>query len=507
MSRILRRPMFRGGGKISSYGKGITSGLTNGYAGGGQIGGGAIYGKPLPNGRFGFADPAITGTFNTAPKQARFTNLGGGSSQTGGGILEANVSKSKKFFDATKNKVKDFKLVDPNKTMEQRFGKVVKSAGKGIKNLFPEKGLLQFAGEQFPKVAKYGKLSSGPLLAVSGPKMIADSLRPKTYKALEYMKQMNDSGFMDETGGDDSTAYLKQLAEYNDTEKYKELVDDRGFFNKYLNPLSIIGNLDNQSDEEINKIVSKDEELLKLLESQTSSSNQPNFMGENIKETGKEVKVDLDGNPLEDRKSRLKARAKEYEEILGEGIKKDSIFDAMISGGTSLLEGDSYSNAARNVSKSLDPIQKIKTAARKAAVEEEMSINKAKATASTRKGANKELIEFYQSVTDKDGNRVYSDEVIAEEKLGKKVDNSTLLAKLKTDLGTPQGYRQYVRAQYQGKNIKFFDNDDITKIDFSTVPNGTYYQPPMGAKKGRKYDDRFIVVLDGQITDIKQRNK
>ena len=40
MSRILRIPMFRGGGKVSSYGTGIASGLTNqprGYARGGSI--------------------------------------------------------------------------------------------------------------------------------------------------------------------------------------------------------------------------------------------------------------------------------------------------------------------------------------------------------------------------------------------------------------------------------------------------------------------------------------
>ena len=30
MSRILRRPMFRGGGKVSSYGNGIASGLADG---------------------------------------------------------------------------------------------------------------------------------------------------------------------------------------------------------------------------------------------------------------------------------------------------------------------------------------------------------------------------------------------------------------------------------------------------------------------------------------------
>jgi len=39
MSKIYRRPMFRGGGKVSSYGNGITTGLASGgrvglYAGG-----------------------------------------------------------------------------------------------------------------------------------------------------------------------------------------------------------------------------------------------------------------------------------------------------------------------------------------------------------------------------------------------------------------------------------------------------------------------------------------
>ena len=61
MSRILRRPMFRGG-RVSSYGTGIATGLANGgrvnYAGGGQIGGGAIYGKPMGD-RYGFQEPTL----------------------------------------------------------------------------------------------------------------------------------------------------------------------------------------------------------------------------------------------------------------------------------------------------------------------------------------------------------------------------------------------------------------------------------------------------------------
>jgi hypothetical protein len=61
MSRILRRPMFRGG-RVESRGSGITTGLAHGgrvnYAGGGQIGGGAIYGKPMGD-RYGFQEPTL----------------------------------------------------------------------------------------------------------------------------------------------------------------------------------------------------------------------------------------------------------------------------------------------------------------------------------------------------------------------------------------------------------------------------------------------------------------
>jgi len=63
MSRILRRPMFRGG-PVSSYGTGIAAPLVPGYQGGGQIGGGIIYGKPMADGRYGFALPKKQNLFN-----------------------------------------------------------------------------------------------------------------------------------------------------------------------------------------------------------------------------------------------------------------------------------------------------------------------------------------------------------------------------------------------------------------------------------------------------------
>ena len=58
MSRILRRPMFRGG-PINSRGTGITAPLVPGYKGGGQIGGGIIYGIPGADGRYGFKQPMM----------------------------------------------------------------------------------------------------------------------------------------------------------------------------------------------------------------------------------------------------------------------------------------------------------------------------------------------------------------------------------------------------------------------------------------------------------------
>ncbi len=49
--------MFRGGGPVDSYGTGIAAPLVPGYQGGGQIGGGEIYGIPMADGRYGFRKP------------------------------------------------------------------------------------------------------------------------------------------------------------------------------------------------------------------------------------------------------------------------------------------------------------------------------------------------------------------------------------------------------------------------------------------------------------------
>ena len=57
MSKVLRRPMFRGG-RVDSRGTGITSGLDEGYADGGRVGfqGGGDY---FTNTQFGSGGPGM----------------------------------------------------------------------------------------------------------------------------------------------------------------------------------------------------------------------------------------------------------------------------------------------------------------------------------------------------------------------------------------------------------------------------------------------------------------
>jgi hypothetical protein len=89
MSNILRRPMFRGG-PVDSRGTGITSGL--GYAQGGQIGGGTIYGNPMPDGRYGFANPQPANMALFLANQAK-NPTGVSSIPTGSSLFESALSK------------------------------------------------------------------------------------------------------------------------------------------------------------------------------------------------------------------------------------------------------------------------------------------------------------------------------------------------------------------------------------------------------------------------------
>ena len=70
MSRILRRPMFRGGGKVDSYGTGIAAPLVPGYRMGGNVSGGIV---DLPG---GYALTANERALFNAADMAAMTNSG-----------------------------------------------------------------------------------------------------------------------------------------------------------------------------------------------------------------------------------------------------------------------------------------------------------------------------------------------------------------------------------------------------------------------------------------------
>ena len=468
MSRILRRPMFRGGGKVSSYGNGIASGL--GYAGGGQIGGGAVYGQLMPDGRYGFQKPFIpigqTKSQIDAGRQAinqmygiadDFADVGSKSSNVktqGGNILKRNF-----------NKIKNIRL-PAGANLESKIGSGIKS----LYNLLPEEGLLskgsRFATKvagQFPKLTK----GAGILTALSGPGVIAEANRPKTYAALEYMKDMNQSGVFDETAGPgDYEAFTLEFDKLNDPSKYTAIPDDRGFFNKYINPMGAIVGLGDKSKEEIGLIV--DEDNKKIEEAETKEAA----------ETGKEVNVDIEtGNvtePVLSKKERLEQKAKEYEEILGAGIKKDSIFDAMVEGGTRLMEGEGFAGSLRAANKALDPIQNIRTASRKLALEEDIALRKAIATGAAKTTDMSRKIAALQAGG-------YTPEQIADAIAGIKPET---LGEKVSKLGKVDGYAEYIKE----------NNPDVSvvtsKVDVSTKPDGKYY-----------IADKFTIVevKDGKV--------
>ena len=241
--RPLKRPMFRTGGPIK---EGVMNGLKDGgpatymadatmMAGGGMIRPGYdIGGKiKIPSGQ-GFGGALKGGLPDT--KVAQQTQ---------------NISRTQKAIDAAKS-LKNLNLE--------------RSAFGGIKNLFtgqsgiykPIRAIAGQASRSFPFISS----TVAPFAVVaSGPKLISEMMRPKTYAALEYMKEMNQSGVMDETAGtEDFQAFGEKLNELNDTSKYTAL-PKRSLFS-VLNPFSLTSGLKG-GRKEAQAIVEKDKEKIK----------------------------------------------------------------------------------------------------------------------------------------------------------------------------------------------------------------------------------------------------
>jgi hypothetical protein len=136
MSKILRRPMFRGG-RVDSRGTGITSGLMDE----GQIGGGTIQGKLMSDGRYGFAapypsnmaaflakqagslnKPVSTGLTTKLLPQSFLTGMEGLGTLTRSAAIPLSIAASP-FFIFEENPLKDYPAEDELQTTAEKLQK------------------------------------------------------------------------------------------------------------------------------------------------------------------------------------------------------------------------------------------------------------------------------------------------------------------------------------------------------------------------------------------------
>jgi hypothetical protein len=376
--------MFRGGGKVSSYGNGIASGM--GYAGGGRV-----------NLRVGGNPAALVnlGGAGGAPTQSVMN--------TGGNILNKNVGRMSGIAQKGANLLKNPALSE---------------AGimNTIKNYGP-KAINAVRGLGGAAISRFPALSFG--------------------LAGEYLTRPQDV---------DQAIY--QQEGYGPIEGRMRQIFDPTYMSKMKKVYEQGYNEDGQLNALINQQIEENKDKDPALD---AAEENPN----------KEITVDTKtGDPVLTKKERLDKAAKEYEDILGAGIKRDSIFDAMIEGGTRLYEGEGAGSAIRAANKALDPIQNIKTASRKLALEEDIAIRKAIAT-----GAAKDTDMSRKIAALRAGG--YTPEQIADAIAGIKPET---LGEKVSKLGKVDGYAEYIKENRNDVSAVV-----TSKSDTSQLPDGKYY--------------------------------
>jgi len=441
MSRIYKRPMFRGGGKVSSYGNGIATGLADG----GKV-------QPLlvgqhpesakgPDGREKHYYPLIAGgaavLSRAAPYIPRAYNFG---KKTLQGIKKGKTFGGSGFFGRAKN------FLTPN----QSFRNTTATMKKG--------------GERIPSSGSYSPVTMTPgkpmgiFQALKDPTRLGQAIRENPLTSFATAGQIKNIPEYAQTLGGLGIDALQGGANYLlGTEFGKEKPEDDA---------NIVGG---PTAAEI-KSKALQEELYKLRKAQATEPSSEEYKLKDIT----------------DRKARLKAKAEGYEELLGEGIKKDSIFDAMVAGGTSLLAGEGAASAIRQANKELDPIQNIKTAARKLAVEEDIAIRKA--VASAKPGTAEQNYAFYKSrFPDKN-----SEEII--EMMTGSADKD-LDRKIKARQGGPGPTLIWANATYG-------DKEEYGGVLVTDVKGNKQLADGTKPKPGKKYYDittDTFIVYDEQL--------
>jgi len=426
MSRILRRPMFRGGGKVSSYGNGIASGLADG----GRVGyetGGNILKKAMD------ANTALQlWNLNRGPEKLK--------------IFGKEIPGTGQALD------KDGQPYDPKYVQEQLKGTRDEMntmlsflpVGRSARGLNMLRSGLGTARSGLPSASKVKDFFTKSPLSKSkeiGP------YKPQPIGTDAWLASKIRPAFQN-TGA----ALKDMLGGAGKLKDYKSAIGIGGIGGGYGLAKGYDAWKERQQGQELNKI----------LEEQIKDNGNPSNEAEN--NPGKEINVDINtGEPTESKKDRLKRKAKEYEDILGDGIKKDSIFDAMVEGGSRIYEGEGWGSAVRAANKALDPIQNIKTASRKLALEEDIAVNKALAVAAAKDTETAKKIRAL-----KEGG--YTPREIADALAGKKAKDLNDYVK---NAGSA-GYLQFVNEQINPESV-IVGVEEIGDVDTAKLKDGIHY--------------------------------
>ena len=260
----LNRPMFKMGGLIK---EGIMDGIREPKAMGG-IGGGNFMGTPMGN-RMGYRTTfKPIGTTTGVPISTTATT---GTNIPGFEFLEQDLK--------TELQVKKPKVPKPN--IEQRIiGKTKGIGSKIMGSKLLDQGLLSLIGQNFPRFSGAVKGGFAPSLLLMSQQATYESQRPKTYEELQFMRE---TGPLDETmSEEDLQQYFKTKAELR--ESGTPLPDERGFFNKLLNPFAAVTGL--PSGEKTDEVVEAKETIKAKNE---KAANE-------LKEEIEKPKVDDNGN-------------------------------------------------------------------------------------------------------------------------------------------------------------------------------------------------------------------
>ena len=259
----LNRPMFKMGGLIK---EGIMDGIREPKAMGG-IGGGNFMGTPMGN-RMGYRTTFKPIGSGGAPISTTATT---GTNIPGFEFLEQDLK--------TELQVKKPKTRTPN--IEQRILGKTKGIGSRIMgSKLVDQGLLSLIGQNFPRFSGAVKGGFGPSVLLASQQATYESQRPKTYEELQFMRE---TGPLDETmSEEDLQQYFKTKAELR--ESGTPLPDERGFFNKLLNPFAAVTGL--PSGEKTDEVVEAKETIKAKNE---KAANE-------LKEEIEKPKVDEKGN-------------------------------------------------------------------------------------------------------------------------------------------------------------------------------------------------------------------